>query len=421
MTKIIWGLMGRDCIDIRRRDRSLGLRKIIRNYNELAVPELGQLLYAKQLLWALLGIAVAGDSQKAGKQISSNVKVANAIEAMTSIIGIAKKVKSWRVLGWQKLRDKELCSFSQASRPSFYVSQPRRMGLVQPLLGLYLVNAETARFNKYKLSEAGETFLDLSCGSKNKRNEVQEILLGWVMGKKDLKKALEKSEALRICLDPSVPLPDRAKDFFKDKLCENKRREDAFLWVASITNQNLKNLSWEKRPKQISEDHWHDLETGALFTLVRDAALAVLEKVERQLDLMANGVLPLKGASADLELQALRDATNEFLGKKNTAGEDVTFCRACLDQDNVHVLRYLINLDGRVLHMTGDNILQGDAFRKGIGNAASSVANDQDFDEAEDDPDSEGGNGVESLQGISFRINNLIRIYKDLQITNKKK
>lgn len=76
-----WGLLGPEQLAGSRRTRPLGLGSAVRKFNQLAVPGLGGVWFAKQLFLATLGVIVADRL----RQISRNVKtieIANAVEAL---------------------------------------------------------------------------------------------------------------------------------------------------------------------------------------------------------------------------------------------------------------------------------------------------------------------------------------------------
>ena len=75
-----WGLLGPEFLPNTRRTRTLGLGASVRAFNDLAVPGLGGVWYGKQLLLAVLGVAVAEDARNRGAKVQ-NIEVANAIES----------------------------------------------------------------------------------------------------------------------------------------------------------------------------------------------------------------------------------------------------------------------------------------------------------------------------------------------------
>ena len=76
-----WGLLAGEELPSQRRTRSLGLNRSVRQFNELAVPGLGGIWYAKQLVLPLLGIVVAEQARQQGQNVT-NIQVANSIEAV---------------------------------------------------------------------------------------------------------------------------------------------------------------------------------------------------------------------------------------------------------------------------------------------------------------------------------------------------
>jgi len=416
MEEASWGLMGRDVIGSSRRVRALGLGTAVRNFNDAAVPGLGGLSYGRQLLWSLLGIHVASIARERGVRVS-NVEVANAIEAMACIVALRDKrrpsVASERIRGQQKLQGKSFCSFSEARKPSFYVSQPMRMSLVQPLLQLGLVEPGATRFNAYALSGQGQNFLELACGpysSACQNKGIQKALLEWVMGKFDPWKSMPLQE----CLNPADPLSKEAKVFFRGLLDADPRRRDGLLWVQSIA-EKPQTLSWVNKPESLTAEHWHELHTGALLFAARDAAIAVLETVEKQLDKIADAILPLQDVRASDELNFLAIKSQSFLDKSSEEADAVSFSRNCIDTDETAVLRYLIALDGRVLRLSGDTVVQGPAFVKGIGDAVSGQnSSEEQSSNVETSVANVAMDIFEQLPGISYRVRNLLKIYDDL-------
>lgn len=150
-----WGLMGPDQVPSARRTRTLGLGKAVRFFNEQAVPGLGNLWFAKQLVLAALGIAVAEQARVKGRNVS-NIQVANAVEALACLLTFKSNngQADARLRGSTKLQNKDISSFNVMSKPSFYVSQPMRMATVQPLLALGLTETDgnSARFNAYRIT-----------------------------------------------------------------------------------------------------------------------------------------------------------------------------------------------------------------------------------------------------------------------------
>ena len=64
-----WGILGGESLPNTRRTRTLGLSGAVRDFNERAVPGLGGVWYAKQILLATLGVAVAEEAHKQNPKI----------------------------------------------------------------------------------------------------------------------------------------------------------------------------------------------------------------------------------------------------------------------------------------------------------------------------------------------------------------
>ena len=56
---MFWGLLGPERLGGLRRTRALGIGSAVRKFDQLAVPGVGGVWFAKQLFLATLGIAVA--------------------------------------------------------------------------------------------------------------------------------------------------------------------------------------------------------------------------------------------------------------------------------------------------------------------------------------------------------------------------
>jgi hypothetical protein len=77
MENATWGLLGPETATSQRRTRTLGLGAAVRSFNDLAVPGLGGAWFGKQLLLAVLGVAVAEKARGHGLRVQ-NIEVANA-------------------------------------------------------------------------------------------------------------------------------------------------------------------------------------------------------------------------------------------------------------------------------------------------------------------------------------------------------
>jgi len=76
-----WGLLGPERLAGSRRTRPLGLGAAVRKFNQLAVPGLGGVWFAKQLFLATLGVIVADRLRQMNRNVKT-IETANAVEAL---------------------------------------------------------------------------------------------------------------------------------------------------------------------------------------------------------------------------------------------------------------------------------------------------------------------------------------------------
>lgn len=406
-----WGLLGPDQVSNERRVRSLGVAPAIRAYNDAAVPGLGGVWFAKPLVIALTGIAVA---EKTGQR---PVVVANAVEALACWLALnqSEAKRDPRIRGSQKLGGKEFPEYRQASRPNYYVTQPMRQQTVQPLRALGLVESTALdRFNAYRVSEAGQRLLDAAFSDLNPFNSgVVSILSQWANGNP---RNLTKSQQLIDALSPTAPLSQGACDLLREQLVAGDtkriRRSAALAWVREAAHRRSA-PNWEQRPAQIDERHWNDLRSGASFFAVRDAALATLQDVECRITITKSERIPLSDTWPALEdsVGKLRAAAQAFLsGPPDTSPERIAtaFCRETTAVSQVDVIRCLVQRDERVLRLDGDRICKGSSFQ----DVTEKYGHVGQIDGAADEP--EIGDDIVWPLGISRRINNLHLLATDL-------
>ena len=139
-----WGLLEPGNVDTSRSILTFEVGSAVRQFNNLAVPGMGNLWFVRQLLLSMLGIYVAEEVQeKDAKSKVSNMEVANAIEAFSCYLTYENN--GWkadpRLRGVNKMRNRNTddFSFKEVRKKSFYVSQPLRMGTTQALMALKLV------------------------------------------------------------------------------------------------------------------------------------------------------------------------------------------------------------------------------------------------------------------------------------------
>ncbi|WP_148300880.1 hypothetical protein [Asaia platycodi] len=123
-----WGLLGPEQLAGSRRTRTLGLGAAVRKFNQLAVPGLGGVWFAKQLFLATLGVRIADRLRLSSTNVKA-IEIANAVEALAC--WCAFRNNGWtsdsRLRGRQKLTGTDDLTFSRLRQPRFYVTQPMRM------------------------------------------------------------------------------------------------------------------------------------------------------------------------------------------------------------------------------------------------------------------------------------------------------
>jgi len=414
MSENSWGLLGPEFLPKTRRTRTLGLGATVRLFNDLSVPGLGGVWYAKQLLLATLGIAIAQDTSKK----VSNIEVSNAIEALAC--WMAFKNTGWkkdpRLRGNTKLkRNDGDFTFARVRKRNFYVTQPMRMATVQALPALGLVEADGVRFNAFQCSGAGRAFIEQAC-----KRSVRNQLLEWIAQVKNDDQKIDTA-ALRKALSPIEELTPDVLKLVKERLIQGgnddtKRRVNALTWVEEM-RQNSGVVGWQAKPQCIDEDHWRDLFAGAKLFSARDAAVAVLDVMEAHIGNQTNSqkfdlhtAIPEELAPS---LAALKTTAMAFLDTNHADKDAAAFCRECA-QDNVsEVLRSLVDRDRHVLRLVDNFIKPGSAFR---GKASTNSNNDDDDDD--DYGVEEGARVVGNIplpEGISYRMRNLYLLNLDLQ------
>lgn len=413
----IWGLLGPEYLPSSRRTRTLGLGASVRAFNDLAVPSLGGIWYGKQLLLPTLGVAVAERARSEGIKVQ-NIEVANALEALACWLAFEsnKWARDSRLRGNTKLQGKEESdfSFSRARQRNFYVTQPMRMAAVQALPGLGFVESESVRFNSFRCSEMGMIFIEEATKKYRPSNRsVVEHLLRWVRGESEEL----KTKGLRDALSPLNPVPTEVVPLLRERLIqggaesykEKERRCKALEWVEQIRVDESVSKSWDRKPKMIEDDHWHDLQSGTKFFAAREAAITVLNALE---DFMGNQSgnqsYSLSKKIPDF-LSPAMDALNRnaqiFLNIQHSDQDANKFCRECLSDNSSNVLRDLVARDTHVLRLFGNDVKPGPAFR------GSTV--DKSNEESEDQ-DSQDAGEIQLPEGISYRMRNLYRLNLDM-------
>lgn len=408
----MWGLLGPETLPSLRRTRGLGIAASVRRFNDLAVPGLGGVWFGKQIFLALLGVAVAEYVRAWGNRPDirkiSNIEVTNAVEALAC--WMAYRENGWtpdpRLRGITKLKGWGRITFQQARQSGFYVTQPMRMAAVQTLPALGLVEAGNTLFNSFRCSDTGREVIDAATREAAptavrqdhvlwaESNATVQSLAKWVL---DIgqRKRLPSADIL----SPLFPLPDAARAVLRHCLlhegADAARRQDAWDWIANLEAGTVS--SWKGRP-----EHWHDLQAGARFFALRDAAITVLDGLESHMGTMAAPSLDLSKA-LPCDLDPLRQAARQYLDMGHTDADARAFARECLGEGDDSV-RSLVRRDGQVLQLRGERIVPGPAFR----GSPQRLGNDTDEEDGPQPP------AVPLPPHISFRVRNLWLLQHDM-------
>lgn len=422
MVKLKWGVMEVDSLESMRRVRTLGLGKSIRQFNDKAVPGLGGIWFAKQLLWALLGIDMAERLRRQGKR-AQNIETANAIEALACLVAIteaggAEDSTSNRVKGTTKLEGKPYPTFAEARKRAYYITQPMRMSTVQPLDSLGLVSKTGSRFNSFSVSDRGHEFLELAC--KERFSDMRNKIFDWVSGKMPVI-SIKGQTALKGFLHPDIPLALPACHLLLQALqTGNEDRNNALNWLAAMKTAT-EPLSWSRQPAELHTEHWQALYAGSRLFKVRNEAIRVLNTVESQLAMTSKRELPISKISAGESVHVLREAAQDYLdtGYSDDIARDL--CTHCIAKQEHSILRHLLTLDGRGLCLIGDMVVPGPAFRDDLAVSYSTRVSNGDV---EDGGNAEAGEQLPvdwksmhplvMLPDISRRLYNLDELQADL-------
>lgn len=413
MISTTWGLLGPERLAPERRARSLGLTSVVRTFNDLAVPGLGNVFFGKQLFLALLGIAVASRARALGARRVANIETANAIEALACWIGLEK-------IDWQldaRLRGRikldrsygQSFPFSVLKRPSYYVSHPMRQATSSALVDLKLVESTGRLFNSFECSEIGMHFLELVIGRKlPDRMTFIDYLAKWVLG------GNSGSSVIDDVLSPVDEMPPVACSFLRSLLCQNERRRNLFAWMKAIDASASYKISWDNKPLELDAGHWQDLQVGAMFFATRDAALRVLLKLEQQIaNSSYRDLKTTDSLSFDLEcaLTELRAAANRFLSASDVAASGqiaLKFCRECSHSSAPEVLRSLVERDGRILIMRDGKVHVSGSFN------GRPIESNEETGLSDEGAEAEVPDRIEWPTGISRRVNNFYFLNLDL-------
>ncbi|MBN3787227.1 hypothetical protein [Burkholderia sp. Ac-20353] len=415
-----WGLLGPEILPAERRTRTLNLGASVRAFNELAVPGLGGLWFAKQLFLATLGVRAA-EHARTGRVQVTNIEAGNAIEAIACWSGFRRNghAPDARLRGFRKLNGQQDLTFARVRKPGFYVSQPMRMSIVQALPSLGLVDAGASRFNAFRCTQTGDALIDAQASGYEPcyySQGVLDYLVQWM----SRGERLTDNSKLAVALSPLEPMMPDALALVAQQLrmggdadSRQARRRAALAWVNAVreAGDEERVLGWDQRPVAIDDAHWNDLRAGARFFRARDEALAVLDALESAI--AANGSRPCFELGGDripdtvaARLDALKLAAQAFLDEGHGDIGANQFCRECIDPDDTKRVETLVLRDERVLRVKHRQVVPGPAFREG----ATGTPDPADPDEAAPTVRA----GIVWPAGISYRIQNLFLLNADL-------
>lgn len=382
-----WGTFAPDSAPSYRRLQTLGLTVAIRHYNDRSVPGLGGLSFGMPIAWSLLGVWLA---EEIGNQVRP-LSCANAIEAAIMVQALKEGRK--RARGHRKLAGVSDTSFKALSARGAYVTQPYRMGTVEPLLRLGLVVGTSQRFNMYRLAPSGERILQSLKGEQNK-------LRAWATGSKLTRLAR---------LAPDVPLPTGSAKLLERQLRDygDAHRRRALL---DLSDEVLRQTNMESTepPAGIEQPHWNDIRSGVALIQLRDAALDVIAAIEKRLTSSRQAGLTVhqaaQAASSSLELTAVRAST--MLARDDTSPGQLAheFARACRSPAE-DTIAELAQRDGTVVRLLPNG-------QVGLGPAGGQLDTGMD-DEVQQEGLGENDTVIPELP----RITNLYALKRDLQLS----
>lgn len=347
-----WGILAPEYLASKRRQQSLGLAAATRHFNDAAVPGLGGMWFPMPLVWSVLAVSIANELRIPA------LPVGNAIEAL--IMGKETNGKSDnRVRGVRKLSGNRDWTFEHLKKRGTYVVQPTRMAMVQPLVALRFVQG--SRYGAFRISTAGERMLDLPDMQENRR-----ILFSWVKGKNP-----NGLGAVAKSLSPKAKVPDATAKLIKARLLDGDddnatRRRNLVTLGKGPSARQLESVD---PLGDISETHWSDLRAGKAFVDLRNAALAVLNEIERRLLSLRDNNEPVrlslqeavKTAGDQLDLLC---ALAKSSGYAIAAGAEVTsqkFLTEVQTLSRTGIIQKLAERDGTVVCWRQDHLALGPA------------------------------------------------------------
>lgn len=256
-----------------------------------------------------------------------------------------------------------------------------------------------------------------SDGAKPYHRSLLTHLVLWVGGEHD---KVTSSPELTHVLSPLEPLPANARNILRERLIQGSdtaaaRRRRMLEWVETLRKNPQVQITWDAKPAMLDDDHWQALHVGALFFAARDAAIALLDRIEAHLANVENRCLsldkPLPQGIRD-SMATLRERAQVFLDTQCDPSPEKAadlFCRECTEKEDKRLLEKLIARDGRGLRQRDRDIVPGAAFR---GNQVEEPETARSEEEGGAEMAIE--QSIPLPEGISHRVRNLFFFNLDL-------
>lgn len=366
-----WGILAPDTIITQRRQQNLGLASAVRHFNDRSVPGLGGMWFPMPILWSVLAVSITEELR------GSALPVGNAVEALMMQKATEEGLADRRVRGLRKMQGLKDWSFENLKQRGTYVVQPIRMAMVQPLVALGFVRG--SRYGAFTIHTAGAQMLNLPVMADCRR-----ILSAWVHGKDPhgLSKVIAD-------LSPTAVVPYEVRKLILARLIggDDPSASRRRALVALKTGPSASQLDAVEPLSGITADHWTDLRAGAAFMDLRDAALAVLYRLEHRLlerrDANEAAVLSVDEASNETgePLAALRQCARQLGARIDAADESSSrkFLSEVRGLSDQQLLQKLADRDGTVIRWRDDRIGLGPAAGEMPSIDADESVNDAEF------------------------------------------
>lgn len=366
-----WGILAPDTLISLRRQQNLGLASAVRHFNDCSVPGLGGMWFPMPILWSVLAVSIAEELRVPA------LPVGNAIEALMMRQATKEGLADRRVRGIRKMQGLEDWSFKNLKRRGTYVVQPIRMAMVQPLVALGFVRG--SRYGAFTIHTAGAQMLNLPVMANYRR-----ILGAWAHGGSPhgLNKVIED-------LSPNAAVPPEVRKLILARLIgsDDPSTSRRRALVALGTGPSASQLDAVEPLSGITPDHWTDLRAGAAFMDLRNAALAVLYRLEHRLlelrDANAAAVLSVDEASnvAGEPLAALRQYARQQGDRIDARAEATSrkFLSEVRDLSIPQLLQKLAEREGTVIRWRDGRIGLGPAADEMSASGESEPVKDAEF------------------------------------------